>query len=357
LPRAEQWVVASWLTAALRSRSTQRGSLLACRQAESHWRRELRAFGPTPKSRAFALQTDGAGAGSLSVWGSRGGGQCVESSFDAIDHEWVVKFVEHRIADQRVVRLIRKWLNAGVLEEGQRVEVTEGTPQGGVVSPLLANIYLHYVFDLWAAQWRRKQASGDVIIVRYADDIVVGFQNWHDAERFQEELRERFAKFNLELHPDKTRLIEFGRFAASNRKERGEGKPETFDFLGFTHICATTSKGWFQVKRRTIRKRLRAKLQAVKTALRRRMHRPVPETGVWLGAVITGHARYYGVPGNMQSLRQFRDEVSRHWRRTLARRSQKGGLPWTRMQRLIKRWLPPLRICHPNPSQRLVVIT
>jgi len=281
----------------------------------------------------------------------------IRGFFDAIDHEWLVKLVEHRIADQRVVRLIRKWLNAGVLEEGQRVEVAEGTPQGGVVSPLLANVYLHYVFDLWAAQWRRKQASGDVIIVRYADDIVVGFQNRRDAERFQGELRERFAKFNLELHAEKTRLIEFGRYAASSRKGRGEGKPESFDFLGFTHICGTTRMGWFQVKRRTIRKRLRAKLKEVKASLKRRMHRPVPETGKWLGTVIAGHARYYGVPGNIQSLRQFRDEVVRHWKRTLERRSQKGGLQWTRMQRLVKRWIPPLRICHPYPSQRLVVTT
>jgi RNA-directed DNA polymerase len=281
----------------------------------------------------------------------------IRGFFDAIDHAWLVKFVEHRIADKRVVRLIRKWLNAGVLEEGQRIDVTKGTPQGGVISPLLANIYLHYALDLWVHQWRRKYATGDVIIVRYADDFVVGFQNRGDAERFRRELGDRLARFNLELHPDKTRLIEFGRFAEPNRRERGEGKPETFDFLGFTHICGKTRKGWFQVQRRTVRKRLRAKLKAVKASLKRRLHRPVPETGQWLGSVVRGHARYYGVPGNSQPLQDFRDEVCRLWRRALGRRSQKGGVKWERMRRLIRRWIPPVRICHPYPDQRLVVRT
>ena len=281
----------------------------------------------------------------------------IRGFFDTISHEWLVKFVEHRITDKRVVRLIRKWLNAGVLEEGKRIEVTDGTPQGGVASPLLANIYLHYVFDLWADHWRRRQASGEVIIVRFADDIVVGFQSRADAERFQEELGKRFAQFQLELHAGKTRLIEFGRYAALNRERRGEGKPETFDFLGFTHICARTKKGWFQVKRRTIRKRLRVKLQAVKADLRRRMHRPVPETGKWLRAVVRGHAQYYGVPGNSASLRSFRDEVARYWKHALGRRSQKGYVTWERMRRLVARWIPPVRVCHAYPHQRLIVRT
>jgi RNA-directed DNA polymerase len=281
----------------------------------------------------------------------------IRGFFDAIDHEWAVKFVEHRIADKRVVRLIRKWLNAGVLEEGQRIEVEEGTPQGGVISPLLANIYLHYVLDQWVQQWRRRHARGDVIIVRYADDFVVGFQNRDEAERFLQELAERLARFELELHPDKTRLIEFGRFAESNRRRRGEGRPETFDFLGFTHACGKSRRGWFQVKRRTMRKRLRRKLAEVKASLPHRLHRPVPETGAWLASVVRGHAVYYGVPGNSPSLQAFRDGVCRHWKRSLGRRSQKGAVTWERMRRLVRRWIPQVRICHPYPDQRLVVTT
>ena len=279
----------------------------------------------------------------------------IRGFFDNISHEWLAKFVEHRIADKRVVRLIQKWLKAGVLEEDRRIEVTEGTPQGGVVSPLLANIYLHYAFDLWADQWRRRHARGDVIIVRYADDIVVGFEDRATAEQFLSELRERFAKFNLELNADKTRLIEFGRSAARNRRRRGEGKPETFDFLGFTHICGETKKGRFQVKRRTIRKRLRGKLKEVKADLLKRLHRPVPETGKWLRDVVVGHGQYYGVPGNSESLNAFREEVTRHWKRSLERRSQKGRLTWLRMRRLVRKWLPRIRICHPYPEERLVV--
>jgi group II intron reverse transcriptase/maturase len=282
----------------------------------------------------------------------------IRGFFDAIDHGWLVKFVEHRIADRRVVRLIQKWLNAGVLEDGTRTRSEQGTPQGGSVSPLLANIYLHYAFDLWVRRWRRTQARGDVIVVRYADDIVVGFQHKSDAERFWAELAGRFSKFALELHPDKTRLIEFGPFAASNRKRLGQGKPETFDFLGFTHICGKKrSNGMFTVLRQTMRVRLQAKLKQVKIELRRRLHDPVPEVGRWLRSVVGGHVRYYGVPMNARALGVFRHQVAWLWYRSLRRRSQKTRLTWERMRRLIDRWLPPARVCHPYPLRRLGVIT
>ena len=282
----------------------------------------------------------------------------IRGFFDAIDHGWLVKFVEHRIADRRVVRLIQKWLNAGVLEEGKRTRVEEGTPQGGSASPLMANLYLHYVFDLWVQAWRRKHAGGDVIVVRYADDIVLGFQNQSEAERFREELVARLGKFGLELNLEKTRLLEFGPYAAANRKRRGLGKPETFEFLGFTHICGKQrNNGRFTVLRRTIRKRLQAKLNEVKAELRRRMHDPIPEVGQWLGLVVGGHIRYYGVPTNSQAINQFRFRVSRLWHRVLSRRSQNGRVRWDRMKRLIARWLPPARICHPYPSRRLGVST
>lgn len=282
----------------------------------------------------------------------------IRGFFDAIDHEWLVKFVEHRIADQRVVRLIQKWLNAGVLEDGTRTWSDKGAPQGGSASPLLSNVYLHYVFDLWAHNWRQKHARGDVVIVRFADDVVVGFQHRKDAERFRAELEERFRKFNLELHPEKTRLLEFGPFAAENRRKRGEGKPETFDFLGFTHICAKKkSNGMFTVLRQTIRKRLQAKLGEVKTELRRRLHDPIPEVGKWLRSVVGGHVRYYGVPMNGPALQVFRFQVGWLWHRALCRRSQTGRVLWERMRRLIDRWLPPARICHPYPLRRLGVIT
>src|SRR6185295_11145329 len=282
----------------------------------------------------------------------------IRGFFDAIDHGWLVQFLEHRIADRRVVRLIQKWLNAGVLEKGKRIRVEEGTPQGGSVSPPLANLYLHYVFDLWVQVWRRKQARGEVIAVRFADDIVLGFQYPSDAERFRQELAERLGKFSLELHPEKTRLLEFGRFAAENRKRRGQGKPETFDFLGFTHICAKKkSDGRFTVRRQTIRKRLQAKLNEVKAELRRRMHDPVPAVGKWLRSVVGGHLRYYGVPMNGPALNLFRFQVGRLWHRTLSRRSQNGRVRWDRMRRLIDRWLPPARIYHPYPLKRLGVIT
>ena len=281
----------------------------------------------------------------------------IRGFFDAIDHEWLVKFVEHRIADRRVIRHIKKWLHAGVLEDGRRIEVETGTPQGGSISPLLANVYLHYVFDLWVHQWRRTVAQGDVIVVRYADDFVVGFQHRTDADRFLGALRERFAKFSLTLHPDKTRLLEFGRFAAPSRRDRGAGKPETFDFLGFTHACSVTRKGRFAVLRIPMRSRRTRKLQAIRHELRRRLHHSVAETGHWLGSVLRGWQQYYAVPRTYRWLHRFRHRVMWLWWRSLCRRSQKGWIPWTRVIRYARRWLPLPRILHPYPSVRLAVRT
>ena len=278
-------------------------------------------------------------------------------SFDTIPHEWLIKFIEHRIADQRVVRQIRKWLKAGVLEDGKVTHAEEGTPQGGSVSPLLANIFLHYVFDLWADKWRKQAGRGDVIIVRYADDIVVGFQYRNDAEQFQQELTERLGRFKLELHAEKTRLIEFGRFAADNRKERGEGKPETFNFLGFTHMCGKTRKGKFTVLRQTIQKKMLRKLQELKEELRRRMHWAIPEVGKWLKVVLLGHYRYYGVPNNSRKLSAFRYHLRCLWAQVLRRRSQRQRMTWERVERIAVRWLPLPRIYHPYPTVRLRVNT
>ena len=256
------------------------------------------------------------------------------------------------------MRLIQKWLNADVMEDGKRTRTEEGTPQGGSASPLLANVYLHYVFDMWAQAWRQKRAHGDVIVVRFADDIVVGFHSQADADQFRAELTERMQKFNLELHPEKTRLLEFGPFAIDQRKWRGEGKPETFNLLGFTHICVKKkSNGRFTVLRQTIRKRLQTKLNEVKTELRRRMHAPVPEQGKWLRAVVGGHFRYYGVPMNQPALALFRFRVGWYWHRSLSRRSQNGHVLWDRMRRLITRWLPLPSVCHPYPLRRMGVIT
>jgi RNA-directed DNA polymerase len=281
----------------------------------------------------------------------------IRGFFDAIDHEWMMRMLEHRIADKRVLRLIRKWLRAGVSEDGQWSRTTVGTPQGAVISPLLANIFLHYVLDLWVDQWRKQTAKGDVIIVRYADDFVIGFQYRGEAERFLRELHERMAKFGLQLHPDKTRLIEFGRFAESNRQRRGEGKPETFDFLGFTHCCGKTRHGRFVIRRRSVAKRLRAKLQAIKVELTRRMHRPLAEQGQWLQSVVRGWFNYHALPLNGNALETFRTQVVRMWRHAIGRRSQKARRKWTwkRMSRLIQRWIPPQRILHPYPDQRLIV--
>ena len=277
----------------------------------------------------------------------------IRGFFDTISHEWLVRFIEHRIGDRRIVKLIQKWLKAGVLEEGQWTQSETGTPQGGIISPILANIYLHYVFDLWAQQWRQRNAKGDIIIVRYADDFVVGFEHRAEAERFREQLAERLQKFNLELQSEKTRLIEFGRYAAIDRQRRGEGKPETFNFLGFTHICGKTRKGRFVVKRQTMRKRKQAKLKAIKGELRIRMHASVPEQGKWLASILRGHYQYYGVPLNSRSLWSFYYQIQRLWHQSLSRRSQKGEVPWERLVRLSRIWLPTPHICHPYPSQRL----
>lgn len=281
----------------------------------------------------------------------------ISKFFDTIEHDWLVRFIEHRVADTRVVRLIKKWLHAGVLEDGRVTRSELGTVQGGSISPLLANLYLHYALDLWVEQWRGRHARGEVVIVRYADDWVAGFQFRDDAERFQREVAERLGQFGLRLHPDKTRLIEFGRFASENRRRRGQGKPDTFDFLGFTHCCGRTRKGKFMVLRLTSAKRLRAKLQAVKLELRKRMHRPIAEQGKYLRAVVAGHGRYFGVPDNGARLSAFRFEIGRLWHRTLCRRSQTKHLRWKRMGRIIAHWLPRPHICHPYPSQRLIVTT
>jgi RNA-directed DNA polymerase len=280
----------------------------------------------------------------------------IKGFFDVISHEWLLKFLGHRIADQRLLRLIRKWLRAGVSEDGQWSKTVVGTPQGAVISPILANIYLHYVLDLWVNS-RRKGASGDVIIVRYADDFVIGFQYRKEAERFLQALQERMSQFGMELHQEKTRLIEFGRFAAANRERRGKGKPETFDFLGFTHICAKTRKtSRFTVRRKTIAKRLRAKAKEVRKEIMRRRHVPVPDQGRWLRSVLNGHLNYYAVPGNKKSIDAFRTEVMRGWFRALRRRSQKARkLTWERFKRLVKTWLPTAKVRHPYPNQRLWV--
>jgi group II intron reverse transcriptase/maturase len=280
----------------------------------------------------------------------------IRGFFDAIDHEMLVKLIEHRIADQRVMRLIQKWLNAGVLVDGEWTRSERGTPQGGGISPLLANIYLHYALDLWVRDWRR-QATGDVIVVRYADDFIVGFQHEHEAKRFLAELREQLAAYRLELHPDKTRLIEFGARAASDRLRNGRGKPGTFDFLGFTHSCGKTRKGRFTVLRQTARKRLRTKLQEIKVALRQRWHAPVPEVGRWLASVIRGHLNYFAVPRNFPAVEAFHHQVTWLWKRALSRRSHKAHVTWERMRRLARRWLPAVRIVHPYPNQRLCLRT
>jgi len=280
----------------------------------------------------------------------------IKGFFDNLSHEWLLRFVQHRVADRRILRLIQKWLKAGVLEEGEWKDTTMGTPQGAVISPLLANIYLHYVFDLWVDAWRKKHAQGEVMVIRYADDTVLGFQRRVDAERFLEELRERLRKFGLELHPDKTRLLEFGLYAERNRKRRGEGKPETFDFLGFTHISGKKRDGTFVVKRKTMGKRVRAKLEEIKQQLWNRTHDPIEQTGKWLRSVVQGYFNYHAVPGNLQSLNVFRFRLTLLWRRALIRRSQRHRLRWVRMRELLDRWIPEPRVLHPYPSERFAAI-
>ena len=279
----------------------------------------------------------------------------IRSFFDEISQEWLIRFLEHRVGDRRIIRLIQKWLKAGILEDGVVSVSDRGTGQGSVISPLLANIYLHYTLDLWAARWRQHTATGDVIIVRYADDFIVGFQHESDARLFRDEMRERLGKFALSLHPEKTRLIEFGRFAAERRKRRGLGKPETFNFLGFTFICGKTRAGKFQIKRKTRADRMRAKLREIKVVLRRCMHRPIPEQGKWLGRVVRGYFNYHAVPTNGHALGVFLHHVTDLWRRTLRRRSQKDGITWTRMTQLVDAFLPKPIILHPWPSDRFAV--
>jgi RNA-directed DNA polymerase len=281
----------------------------------------------------------------------------IKSFYDTINHRWLMEFLERRIADPRMLRLIRKWLRAGVSEDGEWSRTEAGTPQGSVISPLLSNIYLHYVLDQWVSEWRKNKAIGEVIIVRYADDFVMGFQYRHEAERFLGEMKERFDQYGLEIHREKTRLIEFGRFAQANRAERGEGKPETFDFLGFTHICSRTQKGnRFTLRRKTIAKRLRTKLKEVREAIIRRRHEQVPALGKWLRSVIQGHLNYFAVPGNRKAVDRFRTEINRAWLFALRRRSQKSrNLTWDRIKRLIKTWIPTVRTRHPYPDQRLCV--
>jgi len=279
----------------------------------------------------------------------------IKGFFDAVNQDWLIRFLEHRIGDERIIRLVRKWLKAGVLEMGQWQSSDMGTPQGAVVSPLLANIYLHYVFDLWVRQWRGREAKGKVIVVRYADDIVAGFELESDARRLLDAMRERFEQFGLELHGKKTRLMEFGRFAADRRKRRGQGKPETFTFLGFTFICGKSRSGSYQLQRKTRTDRMRDKLSEIKTQMRKRMHASIPEQGKWLRSVVTGFFAYHAVPTNQRALSAFRYHVVELWRKSLRRRSQKTNLTWERMTQLVNDWLPTPRILHPWPEQRFAV--
>jgi RNA-directed DNA polymerase len=279
----------------------------------------------------------------------------IRSFFDEISQEWLVRFLEHRIGDRRIIHLIQKWLKVGILEDGIVSVSDRGTGQGSVISPLLANIYLHYGLDLWAERWRRHEATGDMIIVRYADDFIVGFQHEADARRFLDEMRTRLQEFALSLHPEKTRLIEFGRFAAGNRKHRGLGKPESFNFLGFTFVCGKTRRGKYQVQRKSRHDRMRAKLQEIKKELRLRMHQPIPDQGKWLEQVVTGYFNYYAVPTNSRSIGAFRYHVVNLWRRSLMRRSEKDHTTWARITRLATHWLPKPRILHPWPKVRFAV--
>jgi RNA-directed DNA polymerase len=281
----------------------------------------------------------------------------IRSFFDEVSQQWLVRFVEHRIGDPRIIRLVQKWLRAGVLEDGVVTVSDKGTGQGSVISPLLANVYLHYVFDLWAERWRRHEATGDMVIVRYADDIVVGFEHEADARRFWDAMRKRLEEFSLSLHPDKTRLIEFGRYAADRRAQRGLGKPETFKFLGFIFLCGCTRKGKFQLKRKSRRDRMRAKLSEVKENLRQRMHQAIPDQGRWLAQVIRGYFAYHAVPTNYPALSAFRYHIERLWLRTLRRRSQKDSFSWERIRKLANDFLPQPKILHPWPSVRFAVTT
>jgi group II intron reverse transcriptase/maturase len=281
----------------------------------------------------------------------------IRGFFDEISHEWMVKFLQHRIADRRLLRLIRKGLKAGVIENGRRIVSERGCPQGSVLSPMLANVYLHYVLDLWAHRWRKKEANGRVIVVRYADDTVLGFQHEHEARRFLAAVEERLGKFGLALNTEKTRLIEFGRYAAERRRARHLGKPGTFDFLGFTHCCARSRRGAFDILRLTVKKRMRGTLKAIRETLLRRRHEPVAVVGRWLGQVLRGYYNYFAVPGNIYRLNGFRAEAERAWLFALRRRSQRPRMPWSRFAPLVERFLPPLRLVHKHPLERLRVMT
>ena len=277
----------------------------------------------------------------------------IRKFFDSMDHDWTIRFLEHRIADKRLLRLIVKWLKVGSIEDDRRVPQTRGAPQGAVISPILANVYLHYVYDLWVHQWRRRHADGDMAIIRYADDTVLGFQHRSTALAFRQALEGRLERFGLALHPDKTRLLEFGRYAERRRARRGEGKPETFNFLGFTHYCARARRGnGFVVGRRTIGSRLREQLRAIKQGLRRRLHRPLPETGRWLNQVLRGHLAYYAVPGNGPQISSFIYRVRRLWLKMIRRRSQRSRMDWARFVRVLARYIPSPRILHPHSMHR-----
>jgi group II intron reverse transcriptase/maturase len=277
----------------------------------------------------------------------------IQGFSDSMAHSWIIRFLEHRIADKRILRLVAKWLKVGIVEDGRVTRGSRGAPQGAVVSPILANAYLHYVYDLWVHRWRRSKATGDVIVVRYADDTIVGFEHEHEARAFLQELQERMRTFDLALHPDKTRLIRFGRHAAKQRGELGEGKPDTFDFLGFTHFCTRSRKwGSFVIGRKTIKKRMRAKLRAIKMELRKKMHDPIVKTGAWVNQMLQGHLNYFAVSGNDPSLWWFFNEVKKRWLRSLRRRSQKAFLTWEKFIRLVDRFFPPIRILHPLPCHR-----
>ena len=337
-------------------RSRPRAPGTASHRAIPGSRAVRRAGGTSPIRRAPCPQRHGARGRSLLGGDSYRGGQSVEWSFDRVSHDWMLRFLEHRIADRRMLALIRKWLKAGVLEGGIWTASEEGTPQGSSISPLLANIYLHYVFDLWAQNWRQRHGKGDVIIVRWADDFVVGFQHANEAERFTAALRERFQRFSLELHPEKTRLIRFGRFANRDCRSLGRSKAETFNFLGLTHSCSRNRNGTFQIRRTTMKKRLTAKLHEVKAELRKRMHHSVPDQGAWLRSVVQGYFMYHAVPGNWRALGAFRTQCTRLWYRSLGRRSHKSRVNWDRMTNIANTWLPKPRILHPWPEERCAAI-
>ena len=277
----------------------------------------------------------------------------IRAFFDAMAHSWILRFLKHRIADKRILRLIAKWLKVGIIEDGRVTRSQCGAPQGAVISPILANVYLHYVYDLWVQRWRRTKATGAIIAVRFADDTIVGFEHEHEAKAFLHELQERLREFELALHPDKSRLIRFGRHAARQREKLGEGKPETFDFLGFTHFCTRSRKwGSFVIGRKTIKKRMRAKLKAIKMELRKSMHDPITKTGAWVKQMLQGHLNYFAVSGNDPSLWWFFNEVRWLWLKSLKRRSQNSKLTWEKFTRLVDRFFPPIRVLHPLPCHR-----